>query len=173
MTVSDLIDGFAVTPDPKRARDMRMVVIAAVGTGIALPLILVALGFAQRQPALLVAGPGFLLLSAASGWVLWRTLRPPVLKADSTSVTYVALFKTTRVPRAELAMIFQGQTYTGGRAAAWVRGYLFTVAGGKVSFAVPEVWFASEDLAEFARRLGLPLRGDFSQRVRDTVNEGD
>ena len=83
----------------------------------------------------------------------------------------IAAFKTTHVPRAELTMIFHGQTFTGGRAAAWLGSYLFTVAGSKVAFTVPEVWFSTEDLAEFARRLSLPVRGAFSQRVRDIVNE--
>lgn len=171
MAVADLLDGFAVEPDPQRMRSMRMIVILAMAGGVVIAVSLVALAVYYKRSAFLVAGLGYLLLIAAADWFLWLAIKAQALKADSMSVTYTAANKTTQVPRSELSMIFKGQTYVRGRGGGWVRGYIFTAVGGKVAFAVPEVWFRSDDVAEFARRLGLPMRGDFSERVRDVVSE--
>jgi hypothetical protein len=68
-------------------------------------------------------------------------------------------------------MIFQGQVVQRGRYTAWVQSYVFGVANGKVMFAAPAVWFRPEDVAAFAERLGIPVRGDFTERVSGTINE--
>lgn len=172
MAVADLLDGFVVEPDPQREQGMRMIAIAVVVSGFAIVLALAVVAGVNRQPILFIIGLAYLLLIGPTSWAFWRAVKPPVLNADSMSVTYAAAFKTTQVPRAELSMIFKGQTFAGGRARTWLRGYLFTVAGGTIAFTVPKVWFRSDDMAEFARRLGLPMRGDFSQRVHDVVSEG-
>lgn len=172
MAVADLLDGFVAEPDPQRARSMRMILIAVVASGLVIVVALAVIGATSRQPVFLVIGLAYLLLLGPSGWAFWQAVKAPLLKADSMSVTYAADFKTTQVPRAELTMVFKGQTFSGGRVRAWIRGYLFTVAGGKVAFAAPEVWFRAEDMSEFARRVGLPMRGDFSLQVRDVVTEG-
>ena len=160
----DLSDGFAAEPDRRRASAMKIAALGVVGSGFAITLIFVGLAVGYRQPAFLVGGLGYLVLMAATDWILWRAIKPPVLKGDSTFVTYVAAFKTTRVQRAELSMIFKGQT-AATRVSSWLRSYLFAVSDGEVAFAVPAIWFQETDIADFARRLDLPLRGDFSQRI--------
>ena len=160
----DLLDGFAAKPDRRRERAMRIAAIGVVGSGFAITLIFVGLAVAYRQPAFLAGGLGYLVLMAATDWIFWRAIKPPVLKADSTFVTYVAAFKTTRVQRAELSMIFKGQT-AATRISSWLRSYLFTLSAGDIAIVVPAIWFQEADIADFARRLDVPLRGDFSRRI--------
>ena len=169
MAVTDLPEGFAVDPELQRARSMRMVLIA-MAAGALLALVLLAiLALHYERPVLWLAAVAYVLVIVPADWAAWRVIRPPLLKADSASVIYASGFKTTRLPRAELQTIFQGQTFVSGRSGGWFRAYLFTRRGGKVAFAALEVWFSPADIAEFARRLNLPVRGDFSERVGDTV----
>jgi hypothetical protein len=113
----------------------------------------------------------FLVLAAGSDLLVWRVLQPPVLKADSTSVVYKSGLKSTSVPRSELTLIFKGQVVQRGRYTAWVQSYVFAISAGKVMFAAPSFWFRSEDVDAFAERLGVPVRGDFTQRVTGVINE--
>ena len=101
-------------------------------------------------------------------WPFRRFLKPPVLKADSAMITSVSHSRTVVVPRAELTMIFQGRVVQKARYTAWVQSYLFGIGRGKVMFSVPAWWFRPKDVAAFARRLGVPVRGDFTRGVTRT-----
>jgi hypothetical protein len=74
------------------------------------------------------------------------------------------------MPRSNLALIYRGQYNQGGRKALWVKFYLFVARDGKIGIKAAAVDFFPEGVAEFAQRLDVPLRGDFSEKVKDTVD---
>jgi len=169
--ITDLPDGFQLDPKPRPVVFMRAL---AVGLAASLVLILVLfayLAITYQKPIYLLAGVVFLVLAAGSDLLLWRVLQPLVLKADSTSVIYKSGFQSASVPRSELTLIFKGQVVQRGRYTAWIQSYVFAISAGKVMFAAPAFWFRSEDVDAFAERLGVPVRGDFTQRVTGAINE--
>jgi hypothetical protein len=169
--ITDLPDGFQLDPKPRPVVFMRAL---AVGLAASLVLILVLFGYlaiTYQKPIYLLAGVVFLVLAAGSDLLLWRVLQPLVLKADSTSVIYKSGFQSASVPRSELTLIFKGQVVQRGRYTAWIQSYVFAISAGKVMFAAPAFWFRSEDVDAFAERLGVPVRGDFTQRVTGAINE--
>src|SRR4029077_12306358 len=131
----------------------------------------VYLAITSEKPIYLLAGVVFMVLAVGSDLLLWRVLQPPVLTADSTSVTYKYGFQTISVPRSELTMIFQGQVVQRARYTAWVQSYVFGGGRGKVIFAAPAFWSQPGENVTFAERLGIPVRGDFTERVSGTINE--
>ncbi len=52
----------------------------------------------------------------------------------------------------------------------WFKSYLFVGRDGKIGIRAAEVAFLPEGIGEFAQRPGVPLRGDFSEKVKDTVD---
>ena len=169
--ITDLPDGFQLEPKQRPVAFMRTLAIGLAGSMVLIVILFGYLAITYERPVYLLAGVVFLVLAAGSDWLLWRVLQPPVLKADSVDVTYRSGFQTTSVPRSELTMIFQGQVVQRARYTAWVQSYVFGVGNGKVMFAAPAFWFRPEDVAAFAERLGIPVRGDFTQRVTGVINE--
>lgn len=169
--ITDLLDGFQLEPKPQAVRALTIGTLVLAVADIASVLFLVVLSAIFRQPLMLLAAAAILLVGVAMQLLMRRVLRPPILKADSVSVTYNSGFKTVVVPRTDLTMIFKGQVVQKGRYTAWVQSYVFGVANGKVMFAAPAFWFRPEDVATFAERLGVPVRGDFTQRVTGTISE--
>ena len=169
--ITDLPDGFQLEPKPRPVVFMRGL---AVGLASSLVLILVLFGYlaiTYQKPIYLLAGVVFLVLAAGSDLLVWRVLQPPVLKADSISVVYKSGFQSTSVPRSELTLIFKGQVVQRGRYTAWVQSYVFAISAGRVMFAAPAFWFRSDDVDAFAELLGVPVRGDFTQRVTGAISE--
>jgi hypothetical protein len=41
---------------------------------------------------------------------------------------------------------------------------------GKIGLKAPALAYLPEGVADFAQRLGVPLSGDFSEKVKDTVD---
>jgi hypothetical protein len=169
--ITDLPDGFQLEPKARPVSFMRALALGLASSIVLIVVLFVYLAIKNEQPVYLLGGLVFILVAATSNVLLWRVLRPPVLKADSVAVTYRYGFQTVSVPRSELSMIFQGQVVQRGRYTAWVQSYVFGVANGKVMFAAPAFWFRPEDVAAFAERLGIPVRGDFTERVSGTINE--
>jgi hypothetical protein len=75
-----------------------------------------------------------------------------------------------RVPRSDLAFVFQGQILIRGRYSSWEKTYLFVRRDGRIGIQAPAPSFLAEGIAEFALRLGVPLRGDFSEKVKGTFD---
>jgi len=169
--ITDLPDGFQIEPSPKSVAFMRALAIGLGTSTVLILVLLVYLAITNGKPIYLLVGVLFLFVAAVSDFVLWRVLQPPVLKADSVNVTYSSGFQTRSVPRSELTMIFRGQIVQRSRYTAWVQSYIFGVGNGKVKFAAPALWFRPEDIAAFAERLEIPVRGDFTQRVTGVINE--
>ena len=131
----------------------RGLAIGLVSGWVAIAVIFTGLSAFYGEPAYLWVGAVCLLVIGAGDWVLWLGIRPPVLKADSMTVTYSWFFRTQHVPRTELATIRKGETSGARRSAARVPSYAFGVANGKVAFTIQGAMFRSEDIEEFRRRL--------------------
>jgi len=169
--ITDLPDGFQLEPKPRSVGFMRGLAIGLASSTVLILVLFVSLAVTYGKPIYLLAGAVFMALAAGSDLLLWRVLQPPVLKADSTSVVYKSGFQSVSVPRSELTLIFKGQVVQRARYTAWVQSYVFAVSAGKVMFAAPALWFRSEDVDAFAERLGVPVRGDFTQRVTGAISE--
>jgi hypothetical protein len=169
--IADLPDGSVqLVPDPKRIQMFRVIALASAAISIATFLMFSVLAVVMHQPQWLLGAVLFAVMSAAAQWVFRRAIRPPLVKADAQAVTYSAALRSVVVPRAELTMIFKGQVVQRARYTAWVQSYVFAIGAGKVMFAVPAVWFDSEAIDAFGERLRVPVRGDFTQSVRDVIN---
>lgn len=167
--VIDGIDGFQLTPSPDATRRL-LVVFLAMGSGSGVVVVLfVALALMKGDPIWWLAAVIYLVLSVPADWVLWRVMQPPVLKSDGTTVGYKGGFQSVTVPIADLAVVYLGRFAERGRYTAGVNSYVFGGSDGRVKFATRAVWFRDEDMKAFAARIGVPIRGDFTERVTATV----
>lgn len=165
--ITDLSDGsFQLVPKLERVRLFTVIALTCAVVSVATFLVFPVLAVVMNQPQWLLGAVLFAVLSATAQWVLWRAIRPPLVRADAQTITY----RSVTVPRAELTMIFKGQVVQRARYTAWVQSYVFAIGAGKVIFAVPAVWFDSEAIDAFGARLGVPVRGDFTDSVRDAIN---
>lgn len=101
---------------------------------------------------------------------VWSSLRPPVLKVGATEIISSVLLHRERMPRSDLALIYRGQLKERGRKAIWVNYYMFVAHDATIGVKAAAGSFFPEGIAELAQRLGVPLRGDFTEQVRDTVD---
>jgi hypothetical protein len=74
------------------------------------------------------------------------------------------------MPRSALALIYRGQFKEQGRKATWVKYYLFVARDGKIGLKAPALAYLPEGVSDFAQRLGVPLRGDFTEKVTRAVD---
>jgi len=145
-------------------------VMVALGAGTALVVVLFAvLALATGQAIWWLAVVIYLVLSLPADWVLWRAVQPPVLKSDGTTVNYKSGFRSLSIAVADLGVVYLGRYAVRGGYSAGVKSYVFAGQHGKVTFATPAMWFRDEDMRAFAERLNVPMRGDFSQRVTNSV----
>jgi hypothetical protein len=78
-----------------------------------------------------------------------------------------------RILRFDLAFIFRGQMLRAVRAGSfWDKSYVFTSSDGTVRMWPWAFQFTDNGVAEFAQRLDVPLRGDFSVQVKHRVEPG-
>ncbi|HEX9096905.1 MAG TPA: hypothetical protein VF990_12480 [Candidatus Dormibacteraeota bacterium] len=169
-TVVDLPDGsFELRPDSKSARQLKLVLgyYALVSTGLSAAFVVWALT-QLRIPWLFALLP--LVVSISIDLFGWYVIRQPVLKADPMEVKSVAPMFLKRMPRSDLALIYRGQYKERDRKGTWVKYYLFVARDGKIGLKAPALAYLPEGAADFAQRLGVPLRGDFSEKVGDTVD---
>ena len=157
-------------PNPARVRTLRLtfgvsaVLAFVAGTGA---VILSGLNQQAPWPVWIIAVAFFV----GSEWFVLSAITPPRLKADSMQVSSIALLATQRMPRADLHQIFRGQVLRKGRyRSQWERGYLFATPDGKIGMTFPATAFADDGITEFAQRIDVPIRGDFSVQVKDRVD---
>jgi len=169
-TVVDLPDGsFELRPDPKSARQLKLLLgyYAFVSTGLSAAFVVWALT-QPRIPWQFGVLP--VVVSISLDLFAWYIIRTPVLNADALEVSSIAPLMRQRMPRSDLAMIFRGQVLIRGRRSTWVKTYLLVARDGKVGIKAPAPMYLHEGVAEFARRLAVPLRGDFSEKVKGAVD---
>ncbi len=125
--------------------------------------------FRLRSSAL---GLLLVVVSLSGGALLWFGLQPPTLQAGADELSVLAPGSRQQMPRSDLALVFRGQIFGRGRTSAWVPSYVFVARDGRVGLSVPSSRFTEEGMAAFAQRLGVSMRGDFSQQVGDRVDPG-
>ena len=141
-----------------------MVLLFGAGLGV------LVLGPRTHQipwPALLIIAALFVV----GEFFLWNAIKPPYLKADATEISCVSQLSRLRMLRSDLGFIYRGQVLGVGRYAnVWGKVYIFALPDGKIGFQTPSIGFIDEGVAEFAQRLQVPIRGDFSAQVKDRVD---
>jgi len=169
--IVDLTDGsFILRPDPGQAHTLKLVVggSAALALAAAVAFIVLTLGTRDISWPLRLA---VLVLVATGDTFAWFTLKAPVLKADALEVRCVHPLYGRRMARSTVAFVFRGQYFLQGRGGGmFQKSYLFVASDGSVGVWCAASWFSDEGITEFAGRLGVPVRGDFSTRVRDRVD---
>ena len=169
-TVVDLPDGsFELRPDPRTVRQTKRVLgyYAVVSTGFSAALVVWALT-QPRIPWLYALLP--LVVSISIDLFAWYVIKPPVLTADAVEVRSIAPLTNRRMRRLDLVLILRGQVLVRSRHPTWEKTYLFVARDGKIGIQAPAPAFLPDGVAEFARRLGVPLRGDFGDKVKGTVD---
>jgi hypothetical protein len=170
-SVVDLPDGsFELPPDPKSVRRLRRLVGAygVFSAGVWAVVVAWILTMPRRIPWPLLVFP--FVVTIAAHLFMWYAIKPRVLKADAMEVTSPSPLLRQRVPRSDLALIYRGQYKERDRKATWVKYYLFVAQDGKIGLKAPALAYLPEGVGDFARRLGVPLRGDFSEKVSGTVD---
>jgi hypothetical protein len=112
---------------------------------------------------------GLALFMGFSDWMLWLAVKPPVLRADAMQVTCSSTFDRRRMQRSDLSFIFRGQARD-QRGGSWTKRYIFAAADGRVGVSCSPLIFTADGMAQFAQRLQVPIRGDFSRQVTDRVD---
>jgi len=102
----------------------------------------------------------------------WFAVRLPSLKADPTEVKVVDPWGSPqRMLRSDLAFIFRGQMLLAVRGGSfWDKSYVFVSPDGTVRMWPWAFQFTDNGVAEFAQRLQVPVRGDFTVQVKDRVD---
>jgi hypothetical protein len=169
--IVDLPDGsFVLPPNPRIVRQLKLIVGASAVTSIGAWLVIVVLTLNITQiPWPLRLLP--ILFFVPTEWLLWRAIKPPVVKADATEIRVAGSVGRGRMPRSELGFIFRGQVLRPGRYGThWDKSYIFAASDGKVGLSFTAARFTEEGVAEFARRLGVPVRGDFIVQVKVRID---
>ncbi len=168
--IVDLPDGsFVLPPDPKRVLQLRLIVGASSAVLFGAVVAFVALGVKAGQIPWLVLLGAFVVFGATE-WFFWKAIKPPTLKADALEISSVSTLVKQRMARSDLESIFRGQIFLQGRSSYWDKSYLFVGPGGKIGMTCSASQFTADGMADFAQRLQVPIRGDFSVQVKDRVD---
>jgi hypothetical protein len=110
-------------------------------------------------------------IAGAGELLAWYTFRPAALKADAMKISLLDGLDTKRMLRADLAFIFRGQILRPIRGGSyWDKSYIFAASDGTVWLTPKASGFTEGGIVEFAGRLHVPVRGDFSVQVKDRVD---
>jgi hypothetical protein len=122
-------------------------------------------------PLRLAGIAALLVVFGVSELVLWIAVTPPVLRADAVEVSSSSRLDRQRMQRSDVAFIFRGQVTGKGRTrGVWYKSYIFAAADGKVGMSFGALMFTPDDMAQFAQRLQVPIKGDFSVQVKDRID---
>jgi hypothetical protein len=172
-TVVDLPDGsFELPPDPRAVRRLRRVIGAygVFSVGVWAAVVAWILTMPRHLPWPILAFP--FVVTIAVSLFMWYGVKPRVLKADAVDIASPSPLPLLRqrMPRSDLALIYRGQFKERDRKATLVKYYLFVARDGTIGLKAPALAYLPEGVADFAQRLGVPLRGDFSERVQDPID---
>jgi hypothetical protein len=173
VAIVDLPDGsLMLPPNPARVRSLRLVFRAGAVVTIGLGLVLLAVTLVDpKVPATVRFLTIPFLVVGATDWFLWQVITPRGLKADAMELTYLSLLERRRMPRSDVGQILRGQVIQRGRGGAqWVKSYVFATSDGQVGLSCAATWFTDDGMSEFARRLQVPIKGDFTAQVKDRVD---
>lgn len=114
-----------------------------------------------------------LVLVATGDTFAWFTIRPPALRADALEIRLINPLYGKRMPRSEVALVFRCRHFQQSRGGeTWDKSYVFARHDGRVGVFCSASWFSDDGITEFAGRLGVPVSGDFTVRVKDQVPSG-
>jgi hypothetical protein len=170
--IVDLPDGsFELPPNPKIVRQLKLIIGASTLLSIGAWVAFVVLTLNIPQIPWPIRLLPFLFI-VPTEWFAWTAIRPPVLKADAMEISSVAPLSRQRMARSDLRLIFRGQLQRPGRYGGkfWDKSYIFVASDGKVGLSCSPVQFTEEGIAQFAQRLHVPVRGDFSTQVKDRLD---
>lgn len=86
-------------------------------------------------------------------------------------VTCTARFDRQRMQRSDLAFIYRGQVKPKRQPRGpWAKSYIFAATDGRVGISCSQLIFTPDGMTQFAQRLQIPIRGDFSVQVTDRVD---
>ncbi|HET7466098.1 MAG TPA: hypothetical protein VFL29_05485 [Candidatus Dormibacteraeota bacterium] len=103
------------------------------------------------------------------GAVVFFGMRPPYVRANAEQVWANGLesfFAPTRMPRADLAYIFRGRALVGNRFKTWQPAYFLVTKDETPKIALLGETFTDEGMTELAKRLDVPIKGDFTAQIR-------
>jgi hypothetical protein len=106
-----------------------------------------------------------LAIVICGGLFCWFSLQPPMVKVTAEHVSVPDWPLRQRIPRSDLAYIFRGQAAL-GRYRAWQPAYFLVTRDGTPRVTIPAEDFTDDGLTELARRLQVPIQGDFTAQVR-------
>jgi hypothetical protein len=132
-----------------------MLTLAAV----AITIYLVVRAPAQR-------GSGLLLIAFLFGGGLfcWFSFQPPVVRVTGGQIVVPDWPARQRIGRSDLASIFRGQG-TWGRYKTWQPLYFLVTQDGTPRIAIFAESFTDDGMTELAKRLQVPIQGDFTAKV--------
>jgi hypothetical protein len=100
----------------------------------------------------------------------WYSLKPPALKANSIEISIASRLSPQRMSRSELAFIFRGEVLRRGQYKTfWDKSYIFATSDGEVRMSCSASELEDDGVGQFAQRLKVPIRGDFSVKVKYQV----
>jgi len=165
--IVDSPDGsFEVAADPRVSRRQRRWTITTALASLAIGGALVAYTTINAPGGAQIIAIVLFVVIAVFAVLGWLSTGAPTLKADSDELSYLAPFRDQHMPRAELTAILRGEVWFQGRRSLWLKSYLFTARDGSIAIRVLASWYAPEAMAAFAARLGVPRRGEFTDRYR-------
>jgi hypothetical protein len=113
---------------------------------------------------------GVIVVFGATEWFFFKSTSGPTLKADALNISSVQPLLKQRMQRADLESIFRGQLFAQTRSGSyWFKSYLFVTPDGKIGIKLSASDFTADGMAEFAQRLQVSMRGDFTLQVKDRV----
>ena len=133
---------------------------------MALVLVAVAEGFnflTRRPEAQWMERLGVIGIPIAAGAVIWILLSSPALRVTGADVSFgVAWPFRLHIQRSDLAYIFRGQA----RFRGWRPCYFLVTRDDTPRITIGAENFADEGMTAVAKRLQVPIKGDFSAQVR-------
>jgi hypothetical protein len=164
--IVDLEDGgFELRANPRgfQVRAERFVrwgipVLALAGIGVTTYVMVLV-------PAQWKADLALMAFLGGGALVCWFSFQPPVVRVTGAQVVVPAWPTRQRIARSDLASIFRGQG-TWGRYKAWTPLYFLVTQDGTPQIALLAESFTDEGMADLAKRLQVPIQGDFTTKVR-------
>ena len=165
--IIDFPDGsFEIAPDPTVSRRQRRWATTTALASLAIGAALVAYTTIYAPGGPQIIAIVLFVVIAAFAALGWLTTGAPTLKADPEEVSYLAPFRDQRMSRSELTAILRGEMWFQGRRSLWLKSYLLTGRDGRIAIRILASWYPENAMAAFAARLGVPLRGEFTDRYR-------
>jgi hypothetical protein len=99
------------------------------------------------------------------GLYAWFALAPPAVRVAAGQITCPDWPFRQRIRQSDLAFIFRGKAALGQRYRAWQPAYFLVTLDGTPRITMSAEDFTDAGIAELAKRLQVPIQGDFTTEV--------